>query len=80
MAGLYGRTRPACVGTDQSAKDYYFFLGEAQKQFVSEPIISLSNGNICIAVSTLMKREYEKNNIICADIDCNVPVESRRKK
>jgi EAL domain-containing protein (putative c-di-GMP-specific phosphodiesterase class I) len=66
---------PASAGTDQSAKDYYIFIGESQKQFVSEPYISLASGNICITVSTLLKHDGGRNSIVCVDIDCKVPVD-----
>jgi EAL domain-containing protein (putative c-di-GMP-specific phosphodiesterase class I) len=70
--------KPASAGTDQSAKDYYIFITETHKQYVSEPYISLASGNICITISTLLNHDNGKKSIVCVDFNCKVPVEGMK--
>ena len=60
--------RPDPKGTDQSLKDYFFYIKAGQKFFVSNPYISAATGKMCITISTRFLDYYGSSHILCIDI------------
>ena len=66
---------PASAGTDQSTKDYFIFIDDMRKQYVTDPYISLATGARCVTISTLIKTLAGRNAVICVDFDVSVPLQ-----
>lgn len=65
--------QPALKGADQSIKDYYLFLQEGSKQFVSDPYISMATGHFCRTLSKVFQAG-DLRYIVCLDV-IDVPKE-----
>jgi len=66
---------PSTRHTDQSSKDYFMFVTESQRRFITESYISGASGNPCITISTLTTDQTRCAIVVCVDIDMSKPVE-----
>ena len=59
---------PDEIYSDQSNKDYFFYLQNGSDRFISEPYISSATGNLCITISRKYLNRNGENRILCVDI------------
>ena len=60
--------RPDRPGTDQSFKEYFFYLKTGLKKFTSNPYISTASGRMCITISTTFTDRKGNSYVLCCDI------------
>lgn len=64
--------RPSPKGADHTAKDYFYYLTEAEMNktsFLTEPYLSMTTGNNCVTLSSLFRTYEGSQYILCLDID-----------
>jgi EAL domain-containing protein (putative c-di-GMP-specific phosphodiesterase class I) len=62
--------QPAKKGEDHSLKKYYYFLRNMKlSKYITEPYISLANGNLCVTMSCVFKNLENKKFILCVDLN-----------
>ncbi|TWH46301.1 EAL domain-containing protein [Sporomusa sp. KB1] len=66
----HGMFRPDCKGSDQSLKDYYLYIHSGFERYISEPYISLANGQPCLTGSILFQTYSGNPYILCIDFTC----------
>lgn len=62
---LYG---PAPAGGNQSAKDYFMYLGKNQRHYVTRPYVSMATGNVCVTISNRVTLSSGDSFVVCVDI------------
>ncbi|CQR73160.1 putative EAL-domain containing protein YkuI [Sporomusa ovata DSM 2662] len=66
----HGMFHPDCKGSDQSLKDYYLYIHSGFERYISEPYISLANGQPCLTGSILFQAYSGNSYILCIDFTC----------
>jgi EAL domain-containing protein (putative c-di-GMP-specific phosphodiesterase class I) len=59
---------PAPAGGNQSAKDYFMYLGKNQRRYVTSPYVSVASGNVCITISNRVTQPSGESYVVCVDI------------
>ena len=59
---------PAPAGGNQSAKDYFMYLGKNQRHYVTRPYVSVATGNVCITISNRVSLSSGESYVVCVDI------------
>ena len=59
---------PATAGGDQSAKDYFLFLDQNQRRYVTDPYVSVVSGNVCVTISNRVNLGPGQSFVVCVDI------------
>jgi EAL domain-containing protein (putative c-di-GMP-specific phosphodiesterase class I) len=65
-AKCHGMFRPDFRGSDQSLKDYYIFIHAGAPYYISQPYLSLANGQACVTGSILFESAGH-SYILCVD-------------
>jgi EAL domain-containing protein (putative c-di-GMP-specific phosphodiesterase class I) len=60
---------PAPAGGNQSAKDYFMYLGKNQRRYVTSPYVSVASGNVCITISNRVTQPSGNSYVVCVDIN-----------
>ncbi len=60
---------PAAAGGNQSAKDYFMYLGKNQRRYVTSPYVSVASGNVCITISNRVTQPSGNSYVVCVDIN-----------
>ena len=60
--------KPDTPGTDQSYKNYFFYLKSGLNKFTSDPYISMASGRLCITISTELQAQNDNRYVLCCDI------------
>ena len=60
---------PAPAGGNQSAKDYFMYLGKNQRHFVTSPYVSVASGNVCVTISNRVSLASGESFVVCVDIN-----------
>lgn len=60
---------PAPAGGNQSAKDYFMYLGNHQRRYVTSPYVSVASGNVCITISNRVTQPSGQSYVVCVDIN-----------
>jgi EAL domain-containing protein (putative c-di-GMP-specific phosphodiesterase class I) len=60
---------PAPAGGNQSAKDYFMYLGKNQHHFVTSPYVSVASGNVCVTISNRVAPSSGDAYVVCVDIN-----------
>jgi EAL domain-containing protein (putative c-di-GMP-specific phosphodiesterase class I) len=63
---------PAAAGGNQSAKDYFMYLGKNQRRYVTSPYVSVASGNVCITISNRVTQPSGNSFVVCVDINLAV--------
>ena len=66
----HGMFHPDGLGADQSLKDYYLYIHAGFESYISEPYISLANGQPCLTGSILFQASTASSYILCIDFAC----------
>ncbi len=59
---------PAPAGGNQSAKDYFMYLGKNQRHYVTRPYVSVATGNVCVTISNRVSLSTGESYVVCVDI------------
>ncbi|HEX7508270.1 MAG TPA: EAL domain-containing protein [Polyangia bacterium] len=59
---------PAPAGGNQSAKDYFMYLGKNQGHYVTRPYVSVATGNVCVTISNRVSLSSGESYVVCVDI------------
>jgi len=59
---------PAPAGGNQSAKDYFMYLGKNQHHYVTSPYVSVASGNVCVTISNRVTPSSGAPYVVCVDI------------
>ena len=59
---------PSPAGGNQSARDYFMYLGTNQRRYVTQPYVSLATGNVCITISNRVMPTTGESYVVCVDI------------
>jgi hypothetical protein len=59
---------PAPAGGNQSAKDYFMYLGKNQRHYVTRPYVSVATGNVCVTISNRVSLSSGESYVVCVDI------------
>jgi EAL domain-containing protein (putative c-di-GMP-specific phosphodiesterase class I) len=59
---------PAPAGGNQSAKDYFMYLGKNQRHYVTRPYVSVATGNVCVTISNRVSLPSGESFVVCVDI------------
>jgi EAL domain-containing protein (putative c-di-GMP-specific phosphodiesterase class I) len=59
---------PAPAGGNQSAKDYFMYLGKNQRHYVTRPYVSVATGNVCVTISNRVSLTSGESYVVCVDI------------
>jgi EAL domain-containing protein (putative c-di-GMP-specific phosphodiesterase class I) len=60
---------PAPAGGNQSAKDYFMYLGKNQRHYVTRPYVSVATGNVCVTISNRVSLSSGESYVVCVDIN-----------
>ena len=60
---------PAPAGGNQSAKDYFMYLGKNQRHYVTRPYVSVATGNVCVTISNRVSLSSGESFVVCVDIN-----------
>ena len=60
---------PAPAGGNQSAKDYFMYLGKNQRHYVTRPYVSVATGNVCVTISNRVSVPSGESYVVCVDIN-----------
>jgi EAL domain-containing protein (putative c-di-GMP-specific phosphodiesterase class I) len=60
---------PSPAGGNQSARDYFMYLGNNQRRYVTHPYVSMSTGNVCITISNRVSLSSGESYVVCVDIN-----------
>lgn len=60
---------PAPAGGNQSAKDYFMYLGKNQRHYVTRPYVSVATGNVCVTISNRVSLTSGESYVVCVDIN-----------
>jgi EAL domain-containing protein (putative c-di-GMP-specific phosphodiesterase class I) len=60
---------PAPAGGNQSAKDYFMYLGKNQRHYVTRPYVSVATGNVCVTISNRVSLPSGESYVVCVDIN-----------
>jgi EAL domain-containing protein (putative c-di-GMP-specific phosphodiesterase class I) len=60
---------PCPAGGNQSAKEYFMYLGKNQRHYVTRPYVSVASGNICITISNRVSLSSGDSYVVCVDIN-----------
>jgi len=60
---------PAPAGGNQSAKDYFMYLGKNQRHYVTRPYVSVATGNVCVTISNRVSLSTGESYVVCVDIN-----------
>jgi EAL domain-containing protein (putative c-di-GMP-specific phosphodiesterase class I) len=60
---------PAGPGGDQSTKDYFIYLDQHQRRFVTDPYVSIVSGNVCVTISNRVSHAPGESFVVCVDIE-----------
>jgi EAL domain-containing protein (putative c-di-GMP-specific phosphodiesterase class I) len=63
---------PAPAGGNQSAKDYFMYLGKNQRRYVTSPYVSVASGNVCITISNRVTQPSGSSYVVCVDINLSL--------
>jgi EAL domain-containing protein (putative c-di-GMP-specific phosphodiesterase class I) len=67
---------PTPAGGNQSAKDYFMYLGKNQRHFVTSPYVSVSTGNVCVTISNRISHSSGESYVVCVDINLSAGLPS----
>jgi EAL domain-containing protein (putative c-di-GMP-specific phosphodiesterase class I) len=56
-------------GTDQSLKDYCLAIQAGMDEYVSEPYMSMANGQLCVTYSRVFRDAAKNAHILCVDFN-----------
>jgi len=59
---------PAPAGGNQSAKDYFMYVGKNQRHYVTRPYVSVATGNVCVTISNRVSLSSGESCVVCVDI------------
>ena len=59
---------PVPAGGNQSAKDYFMYLGKNQRHYVTRPYVSVATGNVCVTISNRVSLASGESYVVCVDI------------
>jgi hypothetical protein len=54
--------------SDQSCKDYFFYIKNGSDRYISDPYISSATGNMCITISRSYNDSSGNMRILCIDL------------
>ena len=60
---------PSPVGGNQSARDYFMYLGNNQRRYVTHPYVSMATGNVCVTISNRVSLSSGESYVVCVDIN-----------
>jgi EAL domain-containing protein (putative c-di-GMP-specific phosphodiesterase class I) len=60
---------PSPAGGNQSARDYFMYLGTNQRRYVTHPYVSMATGNVCITISNRVSLSSGESYVVCVDIN-----------
>ena len=60
---------PSPAGGNQSARDYFMYLGTNQRRYVTHPYVSLATGNVCVTISNRVGLSSGESYVVCVDIN-----------
>jgi EAL domain-containing protein (putative c-di-GMP-specific phosphodiesterase class I) len=67
---------PAPAGGNQSAKDYFMYLGKNQRHYVTRPYVSVATGNVCVTISNRVSMPSGESLVVCVDINLSQEADS----
>ncbi len=60
---------PSPAGGNQSAKEYFMYLGKNQRHYVTRPYVSVATGNVCVTISNRVSLTSGDSYVVCVDIN-----------
>lgn len=63
---------PSPVGGNQSARDYFMYLGTNQRRYVTHPYVSMATGNVCVTISNRVSLSSGESYVVCVDINLSI--------
>jgi EAL domain-containing protein (putative c-di-GMP-specific phosphodiesterase class I) len=60
---------PSPAGGNQSAREYFMYLGTHQRRYVTHPYVSMATGNVCVTISNRVSLNSGESYVVCVDID-----------
>jgi EAL domain-containing protein (putative c-di-GMP-specific phosphodiesterase class I) len=60
---------PSPAGGNQSAREYFMYLGTNQRRYVTQPYVSMATGNVCITISNRVSISSGTSYVVCVDIN-----------
>ncbi len=60
---------PSPAGGNQSAKEYFMYLGKNQRHYVTRPYVSVASGNVCVTISNRVSLASGESFVVCVDIN-----------
>jgi len=60
---------PSPAGGNQSAKDYFMYVGKNQRHYVTRPYVSVATGNVCVTISNRVSLSTGESFVVCVDIN-----------
>jgi len=60
---------PSPAGGNQSARDYFMYLGTNQRRYVTHPYVSIATGNVCVTISNRVSLSSGGSYVVCVDIN-----------
>ena len=60
---------PSPAGGNQSAREYFMYLGTNQRRYVTHPYVSMATGNVCVTISNRVSLSSGESYVVCVDIN-----------
>jgi hypothetical protein len=67
---------PSPAGGNQSAKEYFMYLGRNQRHYVTTPYVSVATGNVCVTISNRVSLSSGESYVVCVDINLSEEADS----
>ena len=67
---------PSPAGGNQSAKEYFMYLGTNQRHYVTRPYVSVATGNVCVTISNRVSMTSGESYVVCVDINLSEGTEA----